>query len=260
MTRFFTQPENIGDGIISLSSDDTAHIRSLRMRPGELFIVCDGKSNDYLCRLQERHPTDGEYDGRSIAQIIKRQKSNTEPSVKCTAFLALAKGDRLEYAVQKSVELGAHKIVLYESERSIVRMSDALKKMDRFQKIALETAKQSGRGIIPEVSALDDLNSVIATAVKHSDRAMLCYEDEKSLHIMTALEHFFPKFNLIKKPLDKIKTIAVITGPEGGFEPSEVMVAQSMDISVVTLGPRILRCETAPVVALSAIMYHTGNL
>lgn len=254
MTRFFVNSENIHAKAITLSPPDTEHIRSLRLRPDEQFIVCDGNGIDYICKLGENKP-----DGESIANIIKKQKSQAEPTVNCTAYIAYAKGDRLDIAVQKTVEIGINKIVLFESARCIAKPNNVQQKTERFQKIAEEAAKQSGRGRIPTVTAVRDFRSA-ADAACLEDLSLLCYEEEENLHINTVLRHFFPSDAFLRASRGKVKTVAIMTGPEGGFEPSEIEYAQSKNISVASLGPRIFRSETAPIVALSAIMYHTGNL
>ena len=122
----------------------------------------------------------------------------------------------------------------------------------------METAKQCNRGIIPNVTSGGSFDSIINTAIKSSELTLMFYEDEQNLSIKSVLEQHFPP--LREHEEYKTKSISLITGPEGGFELNEVELAQSKDIKTVSLGSRILRSETAPVVALSAIMYHTGNL
>jgi len=246
MIRFFTKPKNISGNNIKLSHDDSEHIRSLRLRPDELFVVCDQCGKDYICKLAK--------DSRGLAQIVERRESCGEPSVKCTVYMAYSKGDRLDYAVQKSVELGAFEIVLFESKRCVAVPSNIPKKIERLQRISLETAKQADRGIVPTVSddtVFSNIIDTVSTGLHRTDfESLLFYEDETNLHLKTVLDELSPN----------IDSIAIITGPEGGFEASEIKYAKTKGIPVVSLGTRILRSETAPVVALSAIMYHTGNL
>ena len=234
-----------------MSADDSNHIRILRLRPDEMFIICDSAGSDYICKLGER--SDGTY-----AEIIERQKSRGEPSVISKVFIAYSKGDRLDYAVQKSVELGANEIVLFESERCVAVPKDVPKKIVRLQRIALETAKQSGRGRIPRVSSGRHFNAMLDEAVNGSALSILFYETEDQLYIKDILQqHFSPKS--LQSDNEK-SPISLITGPEGGFEPHEVEAARSKGIEIVSLGSRVLRSETAPVVALAALMYQTGNL
>jgi len=172
--------------------------------------------------------------------------------------MAYSKGDRLDYAVQKVVELGAHEIVLYRSKRCVAVPNNIPKKNERLQKIALETAKLCHRGIIPKVSSAGDFDIMLGLAADRADLALFCYESEEDLHLKSVLEDYFPP-NLAVKATD-VKTVSIITGPEGGFEPVEVELAKSKNFHIISLGRRILRSETAPVVALTAVMYQTLNL
>ena len=251
MIRFFAAPEDISDVSIALSADDTAHIHSLRLRPDEFFIVCDGNGTDYICRLGKRG-------GDPVAEIVDSRQAHGEPSVTCNVFIAYAKGERLDYAVQKSVELGARCIALFKSHRCIAVPRDVHKKTERLKRIALETAKQCGRGIIPDVYAAGSFEEAVSIASQSPALPLFFYECEGTVHIGKVLEkHFAP---LRKREQYETTAVSIVTGPEGGFEPHEAEYAKSKGMFTVSLGPRILRCETAPVVALSAVMYHTGNL
>ena len=258
MVRFFAAPSDISDGAIQLCADDAVHIRSLRLRPTELFVVCDGEGSDYICRLGES--------GGAVAEIIETRPSEGEPSIECSVYIAHAKGDRLDYAVQKSVELGAHEIILYPSARCVAIPGDAGKKTARFRRIALETSKQCGRGRVPDVIAQNSLAEAIERAAS-AGLALFLYECEDKLSLKRALEQYDAQSAVADPcPTDKGmktnngKSISIMTGPEGGFEPYEAQLAQAAGMLTVTLGPRILRCETAPAAALAALMFHTGNL
>jgi len=251
MIRFFAEPQNIFSDSIRLGAEDSEHIRVLRLRPDEMFVVCDGNGIDYICRLG------GRGDG-TVAEITGKNQSAGEPDIKCKMYMAYSKGDRLDYAVQKSVELGANEIILFESGRCVAVPRDIPKKITRLQKIALETAKQCNRGIIPKVSPAGSFDSMTSDAIKSAGLAMLLYEYEDHLHIKKVLEQYFSPQR--EREYFKVNSISVITGPEGGFDLHEVDQAQSKNIQIVSLGSRILRSETAPIVALSAIMFHTGNL
>jgi len=251
MIRFFADPQDISAKSIRLNEEDSKHIRSLRLRPDEQIIVCDCSGYDYVCKLGERN--DGTY-----VEIIKKHKSAGEPTVRCRVCIAYSKGDRLDFAVQKSVELGVHEIILFESERCVAVPNNIPKKIARLQRIALETAKQSGRGIIPAVSSGGNFKEMLDEAVNISALSVLFYECEDQLHIKDVFEqHFLPASRQNNKDA---KPISLITGPEGGFEPHEAELAKSKGIKTVSLGSRILRSETAPIAALTAIMYRTGNL
>jgi len=257
MIRFFADPSEIKDSLISLSAEDATHIKSLRMRPAELFVVCDGQGTDHVCRLSERG-------GGCVAEIVEAKPSLGEPDVTCSVYIAIAKGDRLDYAVQKSVELGAYEFFLYPSERCVSVPGDMSKKNARLQRIALETAKQCGRGRVPEVAAIPSFEAAIGKAAS-AGLPLFFYECGGEANLKEVLENSEfrdsefedPKFRE-SKPLRC--SISIVTGPEGGFEPHETEFAQDAGMRIVSLGPRILRCETAPVAALAAIMYQTGNL
>jgi len=271
VVRFFVSPSDISGSLIRLGDEDARHINSLRLRPDELFSVCDGEGTDYVCRLGSREVLSREPQtinddarmghGCSVAEIVDVQVSTGEPSVACRMFIAFAKGERLDYAVGKSVELGAADIVLFPSERCVSLPSNMSKKTARLQKIALETAKQCGRGRVPVISSVSSFESAILQAAgRESWRkdgssegnaslfSLFLYEQEDQLHLKQALEQ-----------RGAFDAISIITGPEGGFEPSEAEFARSIGIITVSLGPRVLRCETAPVAALAAVMFHTGN-
>jgi len=240
LIRFFAKAADITTGLILLSAEDTAHMRSLRLRPTELFVVCDGAGSDHICRLAQR-------DGGTVAEIVETRPSLGEPTVSCSVFIALAKGDRLDFAVQKSVELGAHEIVLFPSGRCVSVPLDMVKKTARYQRIALETAKQSGRGRVPGVAAVRSFEAAVKQAAR-AELPMFLYEEEENTSLGQALGS------------GAVNTVSIMTGPEGGFEPLEAETAKSAGMLTVTLGPRILRCETAPIAALAAIMHQTGNL
>ncbi|MCL1834778.1 MAG: 16S rRNA (uracil(1498)-N(3))-methyltransferase [Oscillospiraceae bacterium] len=293
MYRFFVQPSDVLGETITLSSGDSEHIRSLRLRPSELFVVCDGNGTDYICRLAEkpkpqessgsRKRADGGINqarsGRSEAPVSNRKSragnepgdtaapgrrdrattatealivasspTRGEPAVDCAMFIAYAKGDRLDYAVQKTVELGAHSIRLFPCARSIAVPEDSGNRIARMQKIAAEAAKQCGRGRIPVVSAACSFEDAVSDA-SQAILPLFLYESEEELTLRSALES-----------RSGAATVSIFTGPEGGFEEEEAQLARRLGMLSVTLGPRVLRCETAPVAALSAIMYHYGNL
>ena len=256
MIRFFTNPGNIDEKRIKLSDEDRYHIRALRIRPSEEFVICDGAGTDYVCRLHLGAE-------ESSAEILRLEETRGEPTIDCTIYIAYAKGDRLDYAVQKAVELGVKTIVLFKSKRCVAVPDNIVKKIKRLDKIAHEAAKQSGRGIIPAVKGGGEYGEIIETAAKDSTLSLMLYEGENTLHIKEILEkhleipvgdHNFPQANKAKQ------TVSIISGPEGGFDMNEAEAARDKKIHVVSIGPRILRSETAPIVALSALMYHTNNL
>ena len=246
MPRFFVTAANLFGGSAYIRGQDAAHFRVLRIRDGELFTVCDGKGTDYLCRLRP----DGAEDGDICAEILDEYPSPGEPAVTCTVYAAFSKGDKMDTVVQKSVELGANQVVAFPASRCVSRPTGAalLRKVDRWQKIAYEAAKQSGRGIVPQVLAMDSFKGAVAAAAE-AELPLFLYEEEKQLGLRAALEQG-----------KTCKTISIFTGPEGGCSSEEAQQAIQQGMKPVSLGPRILRCETAPVSALCAVMLYTGNM
>ena len=182
-----------------------------------------------------------------MVQVEGSAPSKGEPPTKVTVCQCLAKGDKMETVTQKSVELGAWEIWPVESSRCVVRLDgkSAGKKTARLQKIAREAAMQSGRGAIPQVLEPAPLKQALETAAKEGEIFFFYERGEESLKaaLVSAGERLF-----------------VFVGPEGGFSPEEAALAQSLGGKLLTLGPRILRTETAPLAALSCIFYERGDM
>lgn len=242
MPRFFMAGTNFKGGMAIIRGRDAEHVRVLRMRPGEDMIICDGKGTDYRCRLVSSEKEQAE------AEIIEVVRCPAEPSVKTTVLCGLPKGDRTDYIIQKCVEAGAYEIAFFSSDRCVAKPDTPEKKLERWQRIAEEAAKQSGRGIIPQVSWAGDFTAMLNIALS-KELGVFLYETGEREGLNTVLE-----------ANKDIKTAALITGPEGGFAQFEADLAGHCGLHVCSMGERILRCETAPVVALTALMYTTGNL
>lgn len=242
MTRFFVTPEQMQDNFLVLTGENAAHGRVLRLKNGEQVVVCDGTGKECICTVSDVSP-------EQISLVAShRQNSETEAGVKASIYMAFAKGDKLEHVIQKATELGACEIVAFPSARCVSRPDDKSlkKKIERWQKIAASAAEQSGRGLIPRIVVLDSYKSALVRAAE-ADVAILFYENEHSTTLRMALE---------EKPCS---SISLLTGPEGGLEEKEVTQALEAGLRVCTLGKRILRCETAPLCALSAVMYASGE-
>ena len=162
--------------------------------------------------------------------------------------MAFSKGDKLEHVIQKATELGAFEIVAFPSSRCVSRPDEKsiAKKLERWQKIAASAAEQSGRGYIPKVLTVDSYKAALERAAT-ADLPILFYENERATTLKMAVEEC------------SFTTVSLLTGPEGGLETKEVEMAKDMGLHICTLGSRILRCETAPLCALSAVMYATGE-
>ena len=243
MPRFFVTRDSIDteNGYITICGDDARHIaRSLRMAVGDGVTACDGSSVEYECILEKIR------DEECICRIVSSAQSAKEPPVYITLLMAYPKGDKLETVIQKAVELGASKIVPFESSRCIKRpKAEKIDKVvTRLSRIAEEAAKQCGRAILPEVTAPVGLREAISEAVK-SELALICYECEKENTLRSLLTRDGAP-----------KSISIIVGAEGGFSHEEAELAISQGCKSVSLGSRILRCETAPSYVLSAISYE----
>ena len=249
MPKFFiesTQNDDFDNGPLTITGDDAAHIsRVLRMKPGEHLTVCNCRGFDFICEILEIRPETVQL------KVLERQRSLTEPSVAVTLYQGLPKGDKMDFIVQKSVELGVTRIVPVITLRSVSR-PDAKslgRKAERWNRIAAEAAKQCGRGILPEVRPVVGFEDAIGIMASHNIALMLYEQNGGSLS-----DHFA---NLQSAPL---RSIGVLIGPEGGFDTAEADYARSHGITTAGMGPRILRTETAPLCALSVIMYATNNL
>lgn len=242
MPRFFMAGTNILGGMAIMKGRDAEHVHVLRMRPGEDMIICDGQGTDYKCRLVKADKEQVE------AEVIEVVRCPAEPSVKVTVLCGLPKGDKTDYIIQKCVEAGAYEILFFSSSRCIAKLGNEEKKLERWQRIAEEAAKQSGRGIIPQVGWAGELADAFDVAVK-KDVGLFMYETGAREAMGDVLE-----------ANKSVSTAAIVTGPEGGFAPFEAELAKIVGLHLCSMGERILRCETAPVVALTAAMYATGNL
>lgn len=242
MPRFFMAGTNILGGMAIMKGRDAEHVHVLRMRPGEDMIICDGQGTDYKCRLVKADKEQVE------AEVIEVVRCPAEPSVKVTVLCGLPKGDKTDYIIQKCVEAGAYEILFFSSSRCIAKLGNEEKKLERWQRIAEEAAKQSGRGIIPQVGWAGELADAFDVAVK-KDVGLFMYETGEREAMGDVLE-----------ANKSVSTAAIFTGPEGGFAPFEAELAKIVGLHLCSMGERILRCETAPVVALTAAMYATGNL
>lgn len=242
MARFFMAGTNINNGMAVMVGRDAEHVRVLRLRPGEDMIICDGAGTDYKCRLVKADREVVE------AEVIEVVPCPAEPGIKVSVLCGLPKGDKTDYIIQKCVEAGAFEIIFFDSERCIAKPDRPEKKLERWQRIAEEAAKQSGRGIIPEVSWAGSYVEALNIACS-KELSILMYETGER-----------EKLNDVLENNKSAATAAIITGPEGGFAPYEADMARKIGLHVCSMGERILRCETAPVVGVSAIMYATGNL
>ncbi len=239
MPRFFIDKNILTEDSAILTGDDAHHIsRSLRMRVGEELTLCDGEGFDYLCTIEE-------VDDRTVrCAVTSKEKNCTEPPYRAIVFQGLAKGDRFDTVIQKSVECGAYSIVPVMTKRCTVKLSpsDGVKKCARWNKIAEEAAKQCGRGIIPRVTEPVSFDEAVKMLCE-LDLPLFCYEEGTS-----------PIKAEIEKHRDA-ETVGIVIGPEGGFSEEEAAKMASADISATSLGRRILRTESAAPFVLACLSY-----
>ncbi len=241
MPRFFVNgPLSVGD-TARIEGADARHIAgSLRVAVGETLTLCDGVGGDYTATV-----TAVEREAVTLT-VDTATPSAAEPSLAVTLYMGLPKGDKMELIIQKAVELGVTTIVPVITARSIARVDgkDAVKKRERYQRIAAEAAGQSGRGIIPTVEVPISWKQALPRLA--AENTLLCYEGGGE-----------PIGQLVS-PADR--ELSLVIGPEGGFDPTEVAAVTAAGGRVATLGPRILRCETAPLAALAVLMEKSGNM
>ena len=238
MTRFFMEPDCLLADTVTLTGENAQHAKVLRIKPGEEILICDGQGMEYLCALEE---------GVTF-RVIQRRACENEAAVKVSVYMAFPKADKLEHVIQKATELGAWEIVAFPSARCVSRPDEKSlkKKLERWQKIAASAAEQSGRGIIPQVVILSSFREALERGAQ-TDLPIMFYENEHATTLKMALEQ------------TKFRSVSILSGPEGGLEEKEVQAAQQAGFRICTLGRRILRCETAPLCGLSAIMFAAGE-
>ena len=235
MARFFVDKKNISKESILIDGEDVLHIsRVLRMREGDTLTVCDGEKCDYLCEIL------GISKKEIVCKILEKFVNQNECDCAVTLYQGVPKGSKMDLIIQKCVEMGAVKIVPFISERTV---ASAKGKFDRFQKIALEAAKQSGRGIVPEISEIVSFEEALSL-LSQNELSLMAYEACDGRTLKDALRGKTPK------------TIGIMIGPEGGFAESEVLKAKERGTEIVSLGKRILRTETAGLSVISNIIYE----
>lgn len=240
MPRFFTEPPQ--GQLARLTGEDARHVaRVLRMREGESITLCDGAGTDYHGEIAAILPDE------VTVRVVRSESSASEPAARIRLYQALPKGDKMDWIVQKAVELGTAEIVPVLSERCVSR-PDAKsldRKIARWNKIALEAAKQAGRGAVPQVLPLETFAQALC-GMKQGARSILLYE--RAVEPMSAF--------LVGVFAD----ISLMVGSEGGFSEEEAQQAREQGVALASLGRRILRCETAPLCALTAVLYSMGEL
>lgn len=247
MPRFFIEEclDHNTDKIV-LEKDDAHHISHvLRMKIGDEVIVCDGAKTEFIAIVEHFES------GRVFLAVKQKRINNTEPPWRGWLFQGLPKGDKFELIIQKAVELGCYAVVPVACSRSIAKLSPvkAERKLERWNKIAQEAARQCGRGIVPKVYEPIEFSEAVGR-ISEMSLGFLPWENENSCSLRNLLESESSKITQ-----DGLE-IGFLIGPEGGFSQHEVSLAESAGIRSVTLGPRILRTETAGLAVLSMLGYQ----
>lgn len=248
MYKFFVNESQINDGIIEIVGEDINHIKNvLRISNGEKIEICDSNNSvNYLCELVEKN------DKVVKCGIIEKIDSKRETNLYLHIFQGLPKAEKMEMIIQKTTEIGVSEITPLVMKRCIVKLEDktAIKKVERWQKIAEVAAKQSKRDKIPKINLPIDLKNIYEK-IENYDIVLVAYENEEENNIKQILNQVPQKENM---------KIAIIIGPEGGIDESEVSQLQSNNIKTISLGKRILRTETAPIVLTAVIMYEFNEM
>lgn len=242
MHRFYVDGYSGNGNTIDITGGDVNHIRNvLRLKTGENIIVNDGAGTDYVCAIED-------IDNDMVtARIVDVNKNAAELSTRIVLFQGMPKADKLELIIHKSIELGVSEIVPVMTKRTVVKL-DAKKedkKLARYNMIATSAAKQSGRGIIPEVKPFMSFKEALAYAGT-LDMSIIPYEEAKGIEYSR---------QIIKNIKGK-KSLGIFIGPEGGFAKEEVEAAIDIGAKCITLGNRILRTETAGLAVVSIIMFE----
>lgn len=244
MHKFFVEKSAISENIVHIEGDDVKHINKvLRLKIGTEININNYQGEEFLARLIE-------IDKRSAkAEIIKPLEINNESNIDIILFQGIPKSSKMDLIVQKATELGVKEIVPMITERVVVNVNE-YKKLERLNKITQEACKQSKRSIVPKVKEPMEFREVLKT-IKDFDLVVVPYENAENYGIKAMMKN-------IKK--ENIKSIAILIGPEGGFEENEIAALKERNAEIVTLGSRILRTETAGFTCVSILMYELGDL
>ena len=230
MQRYFAP---IVNNNVELSSDDLHHLTHvMRMRVGDFFEVVDNQKL-YLCEITSLNP---------LGVKIVEKEEDVELQSHITLFFALAKGDKIDLVIQKATELGVHQIILFKSRRCVVNFDnkDISKKIDRYQKIAKEASEQCHRLMIPQIKGVIDIKDI----PQYKEEVNLLAYEKKAGNTSDSF--------ILNSP----KGVSIVIGSEGGFDEDEVEYLMNNGFKTISLGKRILRCETAAIYALSVLGYQ----
>lgn len=253
MPKFFIKGQQIKEDKIIIIGQDVNHIKKvLRGKIGDEIQICNNDNGDnFLCEIQEIKE-------EIVCQIKEKLHNKVESNIEVTIFQGLPKADKMEYIIQKSVELGVYDITPIEMKRCVVKLNekDKNKKIERWQKISEVAAKQCGRDIIPKINNIINIKN-ICNLIEKYDIVLVAYENEKQNTLKEQLNKIKDQYCSNNKK-EKVK-IGIVIGPEGGLESQDVEMMKEKGAKVITLGKRILRTETVALNMLSIIMYELEN-
>lgn len=245
MHKFFVTPDSINESKATITGDDVKHIyKVLRLKAGDKIVINDTRGNEYLGSIENVNKAAVDI------SILEKVQDSSESPIKITLFQGLPKSAKMDYIVQKGTEIGINEIIPIITGRVVVKNEiGEYKKTDRWQRIALEACKQCKRSSIPKIASPIEFNELLEL-LKAFDTIVVPYENEAGLGIK----------KMVSDLKHKAYNIAVIIGPEGGFEESEIDELSEMGAYIVTLGPRILRTETAGIVCSAILEYELGDM
>ena len=251
MPKFFVKNNQINDNKVIILGEDVNHIKNvLRYKIDDDIEICDkDKEKTYLCKILEIDNL------KIICNILKKQDIQKEANIDITIFQGLPKAEKMELIIQKTTELGVREITPVKMERCVVKLDEKgeNKKIERWQKIAEMAAKQSGRDTITKINNVININSICNLLSKY-DIVLVAYENE------TEASSLRKEIEDLKKLKKENLKIGIIIGPEGGFEVKEIDTLKKEGVKSISLGKRILRTETAPIVITSILMYELGDM
>ncbi|MCL6520564.1 MAG: 16S rRNA (uracil(1498)-N(3))-methyltransferase [Armatimonadetes bacterium] len=241
MHRFYVPTQQFFDNQAWLSGSQHRQIRNvLRLRIGDLIALFDGSGREFIARIQKIEKD------RVLVEILESRIPNTEPSIRLTLGLSLLKGERMDIALQKCTEIGVSEFLIVQAQRSVRRISEDKQntKLERWRAIVREAAEQSGRTRVPSVEGPFSFENAIIR-VKNQGKRFIAWEQEKEVTLRAAVQN-----------IEKVNEVAFFTGPEGSFTVEEIDIAKKHGATTVSLGPRILRAETAAIVGSALIIYN----
>ncbi len=254
---FFVDPGAIREGRAELAGGVAHQIRNvLRLRPGDTVELLDNSGFVHVARLVTVSKEG------VAAEIVERRRSNSEPSVELVLYQALMKGQKMELVLQKGTEIGVTRFVPVLSERCVSRPSaaDLDRRLERWQAIVREAAEQSGRAVLPPVAGVERLDEACRSATG-GGLALMAWEEEQALGIGAVMRESLPPSPPAGEGVEGNRPrVSLLIGPEGGFSPREAQLAREAGVRIVSLGPRILRAETAGLVAATLVLCETGDL